>query len=94
MGNTPVDLAPYAEALRAADPRLRDPLAGPTARSQPSRLEALREARFAAYRRRPGVRPPAEILGPRPDRTAEVSRRGAAAAREALRRHRQAAARP
>jgi hypothetical protein len=94
MGNRPVDPAPYAEAMRTADPRLREPLAGPAARSQPSRLDALREARFAAYRCRADVRPPAEILDSRPAREADTSRRGAAAAREALRRHRQAAARP
>jgi len=94
MGNSPVDLAPYAEALRAADPRLREPPAGPVARSQPSRLDALREARFAAYRRRADVRPPAKILGSRPAQAAEVSRRGAAAAREALLRQREVPARP
>ena len=94
MGNRPADPAPYAEAMRAADPRLREPLAGRVARSQPSRLDALREARFAAYRRRADVRPAAEVPGARVDRAAEVSRQGAAAAREALRRHRQAAARP
>jgi hypothetical protein len=121
MGNRPVDPAPYAEALRAADPRLREPPAGPLARSQPSGLEALREARFAAYRRRADVRPPVgaperptmrpdavteeawhartaayraglgDIQVPEPGsraaRAAEVSRRGAATAREALRRH-------
>jgi hypothetical protein len=74
MGNKPVDPAPYAEALRAADPRLREPLAGPLARSQPSVLDALREARFAAYRRRADVRPPAQL--PERPRT----RRDAAAA--------------
>ena len=123
MGNKPVDPAPYAEALRAADPRLREPLAGPVARSQPSVLDALREARFAAYRRRADVRPPAqlperpgvrrgaaaaqawntrfaayrgrlgEIQVPEPGEpaagAAEISRNGAAAAREALRRHHQ-----
>ena len=93
MGNSPVDPAPYAQALRAADPRLREPPAGPLVPSQPSRLDTLREARFAAYRRRADVRPPAEIPGARPGRAAEVSRRGAAAAREALHRHRQAPAR-
>jgi hypothetical protein len=124
MGNGQVDPAPYAEALRAADPRLRAPLAGPVARSQPSVLDALREARFAAYRRRAEVRPPAELPerarmrsdtataetwnarfaayrvslgevrilepGAGADGAAEISRNGAAAAREALRRHRQA----
>jgi hypothetical protein len=90
MGNSPVDPAPYAQALRAADPRLREPPAGSLAPSQPSCLDTLREARFAAYRRRAEVRPPAEILGSRSAREAEVSRRGAAAAREALRQHRQA----
>ena len=94
MSNGPVDLAPYAQALRAADPRLREPLAGPTVGSQPSRLDALREARFAAYRRRADVRPAATMLGSRPVQEAEVSRRGAAAAREALRKHRQAPTRP
>ena len=120
MGNKPVDPAPYANALRAADPRLREPLAGPVARSQPSVLDTLREARFAAYRRRADVRPPAQLPERsrlRPDaaaseagnarfaayrvrigeigvpgadaRAAEVSRHGAATAREALRRHRQ-----
>ncbi len=123
MGNRPVDPAPYADALRAADPRLREPLPGPLARSQPSCLDTLREARFAAYRRRADVRPPAETPqrprmrpddataqawnarvaayrarlgdirvrepGSRAAVAAEVSRRGAAAAREALRRHRQ-----
>jgi hypothetical protein len=121
MGNGPVDPAPYAEALRAADPRLREPLAGPAARSQPSVLDALREARFAAYRRRADVLPPAQIPerprtrpdaataeawnarvaayrtrlgeigvpehGARAAGAAEVSRNGAAAAREALCRH-------
>jgi hypothetical protein len=120
MGSKPVDPAPYAEALRAADPRLRQPLAGPLVRSQPSGLDTLREARFAAYRRRADVRPPAkvpqrprmhpdaageaawharaaayrarlgDIRGPEPGsraaRAAEASRRGSAAAREALRR--------
>jgi hypothetical protein len=90
MGNSPVDPAPYAQALRAADPRLREPPAGPLPLSQPSCLENLREARFAAYRRRADVRAPAEILGSRSPREAEVSRRGAEAAREALRRRRQA----
>jgi len=90
MGTSPVDPAPYAQALRAADPRLREPPAGPLAPSQPSGLDTLREARFAAYRRRTDVRPPAEILGSRSAREAEVSRRGAAAAREALRQRRQA----
>jgi len=61
MGNKPVDPAPFAEALRAADPRLREPLAAPVARSQPSVLDALREARFAAYRRRADVRPPVQL---------------------------------
>jgi hypothetical protein len=129
MGNRTADPARYAEALRAADPRLREPLAGPLALSQPSCLDTLREARFAAYRRRADVRPPVAVperprthpdadgaeeawharaaayrarlrdiqapeSGSRAARTAEVSRRGAAAAREALRRHRQAAVRP
>jgi hypothetical protein len=127
MGNRTADPARYAEALRAADPRLREPLAGPLALSQPSCLDTLREARFAAYRRRADVRPPVAVperprtrpdaaeeawharaaayrarlgdvqapdSGARAARTGEVSRRGAAAAREALRRHRQAAARP
>jgi len=85
MGNKPVDPAPYAEALRAADPRLREPPAGPVARSQPSRLDTLREARFAAYRRRADVRAPL-VSRPRDTRAAEISRQGAAAAREALRR--------
>ena len=85
MGNKPVDPAPYAEALRAADPRLREPPAGPVARSQPSRLDTLREARFAAYRRRADVRAPVASR-PRDTRAAEISRQGAAAAREALRR--------
>jgi hypothetical protein len=120
MGNKPVDPAPYANAMRAADPRLREPLAGPAARSQPSVLDTLREARFAAYRRRADVRPPVQLPGrsrTRPDaattgagnarfaayrvrlgeigvpgadaRAAEISRHGAATAREALRRHRQ-----
>jgi hypothetical protein len=121
MGNKPVDPAPYADAMRAADPRLREPLAGPVAGSQPSVLDALREARFAAYRRRADLRPPAQL----PERSrmrrddtvieagnarfaayrvrlgeiqvpgvgaraAEISRNGAAAVREALRRQRQA----
>jgi hypothetical protein len=90
MGNSPVDSAPYAQALRAADPRLREPPTGRPARSQPSYLDTLREARFAAYRRRADVRPPAEILGSRSAREAEVSRRGADAAREALRQRGQA----
>jgi hypothetical protein len=126
MGSRPVDPAPYAEAMRAADPRLREPLAGPVARSQPSVLDALREARFAAYRRRADVHPPAELperARMRPDAAtaqtwntrfaayrvrlgemrvpgpgspaagaAEISRNGAAAAREALREHREAPA--
>ena len=54
MGNSPVDPAPYAQALRAADPRLREPPAGPPGLSEPSRLDTLREIRFAAYRRRAG----------------------------------------
>ena len=86
MGNKPVDPAPYAEALRAADPRLREPPAGPVARSQPSRLDTLREARFAAYRRRADVRAPAANPGPQDAGAAEISRQGAAAARKALRR--------
>jgi hypothetical protein len=90
MGNSPVDPAPYAQALRVADPRLREPPAGPLALSQPSCLDNLREARFAAYRRRADVRPPAEILGSRSRRETEVSRRGAEAAREALRQRRRA----
>lgn len=90
MGSSPVDSAPYAQALRAADPRLREAPAGPPTLSQASCLDTLREARFAAYRRRADVRPPAEILGPRSARESEVSRRGAAAAREALRQRRQA----
>lgn len=90
MGSNPVDPARYVEALRDADPRLREPLAGSAARSQPSRLDSLREERFAAYRRRADVRPPAEIFGSRAAGAAEVSRRGAAAAREALRQHRRA----
>jgi hypothetical protein len=128
MDSSPVDPAPYAGALRAADPRLREPLAGPLARSQPSGLDEVREARFATYRSRADVRPPVAVpprpatrldaaaaeawnaraaayrarlggrrvpgSGPRADRAAEVSRRGAAAAREALRRHREVAARP
>jgi len=128
MDGRQVDPAPYAGALRAADPRLREPLADPLARSQPSGLDTLREARFAAYRSRADVRPPAAVpqpprtrpdaaaaeawntraaayrtrlddrrvppSGSRADRAAEVSRRGAAAAREALRRHGQVAARP
>ena len=120
MGNKPVDPAPYANAMRAADPRLREPLAGPVARSQPSVLDTLREARFAAYRRRADVRPPAQLperSTMRPDaattaagnarfaayrvrlgeigvpvgdaRAADISRNGAAAAREALRHRRQ-----
>jgi hypothetical protein len=128
MDSRPVDPAPYAGALRAADPRLREPLAGPLVRSQPFRLDKLREARFAAYRSRADVRPPVAVpqrprtgpdadaaeawnaraaayrarlrdprvppSGSRTERAAEVSRRGAAAAREALRRHRQVAALP
>jgi hypothetical protein len=90
MDSRPVDPAPYAQALRAADPRLREPPAGPLALSQPSCLDTLREARFAAYRRRADVRPPAEILSARSARETEVSRRGATAAREALRQRRQA----
>ena len=86
MGNGPVDPAPYAEALRAADPRLREPMAGPADRSQPSVLDALREARFAAYRRRADVRAPAANPGPQDAGAAEISRQGAAAARKALRR--------
>src|SRR5215469_9844230 len=120
MGSKPVDPAPYANAMRAADPRLREPLAGPVARSQPSVLDTLREARFAAYRRRADVRPPAQLperSTMRPDaattaagnarfaayrvrlgeigvpvgdaRAADISRNGAAAAREALRHRRQ-----
>jgi hypothetical protein len=118
MGTTPVDPAPYAQALRAADPRLRQSPAGPLACSRPSGLDNLREARFAAYRRRPDVRPPVKVPERprmRPDAAAEeawharaaayrarlgdtqvpepgsraalavqASRRGAAAAREAL----------
>lgn len=121
MDSTPVDPAPYAGALR-------EPLAGPLVRSQPSCLDTLREARFAAYRSRADVRPPVAVpprtrtrpdaaaaeawnaraaayraglgdprvpgSGSRAGRAAEVSRRGAAAAREALRRHRQVAALP
>jgi hypothetical protein len=128
MDIRPVDPAPYAGALRAADQRLREPLAGPLVRSQPMGLDTLREARFTSYRSRADVRPPVAVpqrprtrpdaaaaeawntraaayrarlrgrrvpsSGSRADRAAEVSRRGAAAAREALRRHRQVAARP
>ena len=124
MGNKPVDPAPYANAMRAADPRLRAPLAGPVARSQLSALDALREARFAAYRCRADVRPPVQLperprmhpdaasaeawndrfaayrmrlgeigvpdSGARVAGAAEISRNGAAAAREALLRHHQA----
>jgi hypothetical protein len=61
MSSKPVDSAPYAAALRAADPRLRKPPAGSLAFSQPSYLDALREARFAAYRARDDVRPPTEL---------------------------------
>jgi hypothetical protein len=61
MSSKPVDSAPYAAALRAADPRLRKPPAGSLALSQPFYLDALREARFAAYRARDDVRPPVEL---------------------------------
>jgi len=86
MGNKPVDPAPYAEALRAADPRLREPPAGPVARSQPSRLDTLREARFAAYRRRADVRAPAANPGPQDAGAAAAPWREISAARKALRR--------
>jgi hypothetical protein len=65
MDSSPVDPAPHAGALRAADPRLREPLAGPLVRPQPSGLDEVREARFAAYRSRAEVRPPVAVP-PRP----------------------------
>jgi hypothetical protein len=83
MGNTPVDPAPYAQALRAADPRLRQPPAGSLACSRPSGLDNLREARFAAYRRRPDVRPPVKVperSRMRPDTAAEEAWHARAAA--------------
>jgi hypothetical protein len=87
MGNTPVDPAPYAAALRTADPRLRQPPAGPLARSRPSGLDSSREARFAAYRRRPDVRPPVTVPERpmvRPDAAGEAWRARAAAYRARL----------
>ncbi|HEX3963319.1 MAG TPA: hypothetical protein VHZ03_42910 [Trebonia sp.] len=123
MSSKPVDAAPYAAALREADPRLRSSQLTPLAMDEPSHLVTMREARFAAYRARADVRPPIDVptpAKPHPDpeirqawnayaaayRTklmeaaapapetwlaqAEASRAGAAAAREALRQHRQA----
>jgi hypothetical protein len=123
MSSKPVDAAPFAAALREADPRLRSSQLTPLATEEPSHLAATREARFAAYRARADVRPPIDVptpAKPHPDpetrqawnayaaayRTrlreatvpasetwlaqAEASRAGAAAAREALRQHRQA----
>jgi hypothetical protein len=123
MSSKPVDAAPYAAALREADPRLRSAQIAPMATAEPSHLVAMREARFAAYRARVDVRPPIDVPTPAQPaqdpatreawnayaaayRTrlreatipapetwlaqAEASRTGAAAAREALRQHRQA----
>jgi hypothetical protein len=87
MDSRPVDPAPYAGALRATDPRLREPLAGPLVRSQPSCLDTLREARFAAYRSRADVRPPVAVPPrprTRPDAAAEVWNARAAAYRARL----------
>jgi hypothetical protein len=87
MGSTPVDPAPYAQALRAADPRLRQSPAGPLACSRPSGLDDLREARFTAYRRRPDVRPPVRVPERprmRPDTAEEAWHARAAAYRARL----------
>ncbi len=50
MVGRPVDAAPYAAAMRDADPRLRESRAGPLPISQPSRVDDVRAARFTAYR--------------------------------------------
>jgi hypothetical protein len=64
MSSKPVDAAPYAAALREADPRLRSSQAAPLAPEEPSHLAAMREARFAAYRARADVRPPITVPTP------------------------------
>jgi hypothetical protein len=65
MSSKPVDAAPYAAALREADPRLRSSqLTPPLAIEEPSHLVAMREARFAAYRTRADVRPPIDVPTP------------------------------
>jgi hypothetical protein len=55
MVGRPVDAARYAVAMREADPRLREPRAGPLPISQPSRVDDVRAARFTAYRARIAV---------------------------------------
>ena len=70
MSSKPVDAAPYAAALREADPRLRSSHGTPLATESPSHLAATREARFAAYRARADVRPPITVptsAEPHPD---------------------------
>src|SRR5580704_1127281 len=64
MSSKPVDAAPYAAALREADPRLRSSQLTPLATEEPSHLVAMREARFAAYRARAEVRPPIDVPTP------------------------------
>jgi hypothetical protein len=55
MVGNPVDAARYAAAMRDADPRLREPRAGPLPISQPTRVDDVRASRFAAYRARIAV---------------------------------------
>jgi hypothetical protein len=50
MVSKQVDGAPYAAAMRDADPRLRQPPAGPLRFSQPSRVDDIWASRFAAFR--------------------------------------------